>query len=223
MGALSVIAAAQKGNFLHAPDTYMDKVACGPKGKGAISIDASPTENIQRVADCLKKSVRDMTVVVLDRPRHSEIINEIRSLGAKIRLIGDGDVSAGIATCWEDTGIDLLIGTGGAPEGVITAAALKCLGGDFQGKLNFRNEDEKARATKMGVKDLAKSFTMEELAAGPVMFSATGVTDGPLVKGVRTLSGGIATTHSVVMRSETGTIRFIEGRHDLNLKTHVKA
>lgn len=218
VGAISVIAAAEKDHFLHAPDTYMDKVACGPKAKGAVSIDQTPTQNVHAVSEALNKPVSDVTVVILDRPRHKELIDEVRRQGARIRLIGDGDVSAGIATCWSDSGIDLLLGIGGAPEGVITAAALKCLGGDFQGRLKFRNEEEKKRAQRMGLQDLQKSFSLEELARGQVMFSATGVSDGPLLKGVRTLPGNKAMTHSVVMRSKSGTIRHIEAEHNLHLK-----
>lgn len=218
VGAISVIAVAEKGKFLHAPDSYMEKVACGPKAKGAISLKKTPRENVLAVAEALGKSINDVTVVILDRPRHEKIIQEVRETGARIRLIGDGDVSAGIATCWEETGIDLLLGIGGAPEGVITAAALKCLGGDFQGRLQFRNEEERTRAQKMGVSDPDSIFTLEQLAAGMVMFCATGVTDGPLLRGVRALSGNRARTHSVVMRSATGTLRFVEAEHNFNIK-----
>ncbi len=156
--------------------------------------------------------------MVLERDRHKKLIEEIRTTGARIHLIGDGDVSAGIATCIPDSGIDILIGVGGAPEGVITAAALKCLGGDFQGKLKFRSEEEQARAVKMGVTDPDKTYQMDELAQGPVMFCATGVTDGPLLRGVKPLSKNRASTHSIVMRSKTGTVRHIEAVHDLSKK-----
>lgn len=222
VGSISVIAVAEHGNFLHAPDTYMDKIACGPQAKGVIDIDKTPTENIHNVAEALKKPVGDVTVVILNRPRHESLIAEVRKTGARIHLIGDGDVSAAIATGWLDTGIDLLIGIGGAPEGVISAAAMQCLGGDFQGRLKFRNEAEKERALRMGVKDLTKKYTVDELAAGSVMFVATGVTDGPFLKGVKTLPGRQAKTHSVVMRSATGTIRTIEAHHDLNKKPKLK-
>jgi len=218
VGAIAVIAAAEKGKFLHAPDTYMDKIACGPAGRGVIDLDASPTQNLQRLAECLKKPLEDMTVVILDRERNEKIIQEVRKTGARIQLIGDGDVSAAVATGWPHSGIDLLLGIGGAPEGVISAAAMRCLGGDFQGRLKFRNDEERARATKMGMKDLGKKLTIEELAAGPVMFSATGVTDGPFLKGVKFLPGRQAQTQSVVMRSETGTLRTIETHHDLTKK-----
>jgi fructose-1,6-bisphosphatase II len=217
-GATSVIAAAEKGNFLHAPDTYMSKIACGPEARGCIDLKKTPTENIRAVAAALNKAVRDLTVVILDRPRHEALIAEARELGVRIRLISDGDVSAGIATCWNETGIDLLMGIGGAPEGVITAAAMKCMGGDFQGQLKFRNEAEKERARKMGVEDFDRIYSRDELVRGEVLFCATGVTDGPLLKGVHTLPGGKATTHSVVMRSKTETIRHIQATHNLNLK-----
>lgn len=217
-GATSVIAAAEKGHFLHAPDTYMNKIACGPKAAGKLDLDISATENIHRLSEALNKPVSDITVVILDRPRHEDLIQEVRKTGARIRLISDGDVSAGIATCWPSSGIDLLLGIGGAPEGVITAAAMKCLGGDFQGRLKFRNDEEKERAKKMGVKDLEKTYKRDELAAGSVLFCATGVTDGPLLKGVHTMPGRKASTHSVVMRSSTGTIRHIEAVHDLTKK-----
>lgn len=217
-GAIAVIAATERGNFLHAPDTYMDKIACGPAVRGAIDIEKSPTENIKAVAAKLHKPVEHVTVVILDRPRHSKLIAEVRELGSRIRLISDGDVSAGVATCWEQSGIDLLLGVGGAPEGVITAAAMKCMGGDFQGKLVFRNDDEKSRAQKMGIKDFNKVYRLGDLVKGSALFCATGVTDGPLLKGVRTLPNTHLSTHSVVMRSATGTIRHIEAIHDLSRK-----
>ncbi len=218
VGAISVIAVAEKGNFLHAPDTYMDKVACGPGAKGSINIDATPEENIRNVAKALGKDVSDVTVVILDRPRHESLIAKVRALGSRIQLIGDGDVSAAVATGIRDSGIDLLLGTGGAPEGVISAAAMKCLGGDFQGKLKFRNQEERERATRMGVTNLDKAYTLEELAQGSVMFCATGVTTGPMLKGVRLLPGKRALTESIVMRSATGTVRHIETEHCLERK-----
>jgi fructose-1,6-bisphosphatase class II len=218
VGAISVIAVAEKGNFLHAPDVYMDKIACGPRARGKIGLDKTPEENIRIVAEVSNKRVEDVTVVMMDRPRHEELIARVRKLGARIQLIGDGDVSAGIATCWDDTGIDLLMGIGGAPEGVITAAALKCMGGDFQGRLHFKNEDQRARARKMGSANPDQVFKLEDLAKGSVMFCATGVTDGPLLRGVRMLSGARAQTHSIVMRSMTGTVRRIEAEHNFNIK-----
>jgi fructose-1,6-bisphosphatase class II len=221
VGAISVIAVAERGNFLHAPDTYMEKIACGPQAAGRISLEKSPEENIKTVADILSKKVSDMTVVILDRPRHADLIQKVRKLGARIRLIGDGDVSAGIAPCLPESGIDMLMGIGGAPEGVIAAAGLKCLGGDFQGRLKFRNEGERDRAIKMGLKDPDKIFKLDELARGSVMFCATGVTDGPLLRGVTTLPGFRAHTHSLVMRSQTGTVRRIEAEHNFNIKHRV--
>lgn len=218
VGALSVIAVAEKGNFLHAPDTYMEKIAVGPKARGVISFDKTPEENIIATAKALNKSVEDMTIVVLERDRHKELIQRVRELGSRILLIGDGDVSAGIAAALEESGIDMLLGIGAAPEGVITAAALKCLGGDFLGRLKWQNEEEKQRALKMGVENPDKVYTRDELAQGEVMFCATGVTDGPFLKGVRFLSDKRVLTQSVVMRSKTGTIRFIDSEHNMNLK-----
>lgn len=218
VGSISVIALAESGNFLHAPDTYMDKIACGPMGKGKIDIDKTPTENIRILAEALRKPIHDLTVVILDRPRHADLIQEVRKTKARIHLIGDGDVSAAVAAGWGDSGIDLLLGIGGAPEGVISAAAMQCLGGDFQGRLKFRNEEEKQRALKMGIKDLDKKYTINDLATGSVMFCATGITDGPLLKGVRLLPDRRAKTESIVMRSKTGTIRTIETLHNLSKK-----
>lgn len=218
VGSISVIALAESGNFLHAPDTYMDKIACGPLGRGKIDIDKTPTENIHILAEALRKPIHDLTVVILDRPRHADLIQEIRKTTARIHLIGDGDVSAAVAAGWGDSGIDLLLGIGGAPEGVISAAAMQCLGGDFQGRLKFRNEEEKQRALKMGIKDLNKKYTMSDLATGSVMFCATGITDGPLLKGVRLFPDRKAKTESIVMRSKTGTIRTIQTFHDLSKK-----
>ena len=221
VGALSVIAVAEKGNFLHAPDTYMDKLAVGPAAVGAVSMDASVEDNIASVAKVLDKDINNVTVVILQRPRHEELIARVRKVGARILLIDDGDVSAGIATSWKETGIDMLVGIGGAPEGVITAAALKCLGGDFFGRLRFRSDEEKERAFKMGVEDPDRIYTRDELARGNVMFCATGVTDGPLLRGVRYLSDRRVLTQSVVMRSQTGTIRFLESEHNLTTKPTV--
>lgn len=218
VGAMSVIAIAEKGNFLHAPDTYMDKIAVGPAAMGKVSIDADPEENVKAVAKALDKKISEVTVVILERDRHKSIIEKIRKVGARILLIGDGDVSAGIATSWTKSGIDLLIGQGGAPEGVITAAALKCLGGDFQGRLKWRSPEEKDRAIKMGLSDPDKVFGRDDLAKGNVVFCGTGVTDGPLLKGVTYLGHGKVLTQSVVMRSQSGTVRFMESQHDLNRK-----
>jgi fructose-1,6-bisphosphatase class II len=218
VGAISVIAVAERGHFLHAPDTYMDKIAVGPAARGVIDIDAPVEDNVRKVARALGKDVSEMTVVILERPRHIELIAKVRALGCRIQLIGDGDVSASVATGWRNTGIDLLMGIGGAPEGVISAAALVCLGGDFQGRLKFRNDEEKKRARKMGVEDLERAYRLDDLASGSVMFCATGITDGPLLQGVRFLAGRRASTHSVVMRSLTGTVRTIEAEHSLDRK-----
>lgn len=215
--ALAVIAAADKGNFLNAPDTYMEKIAVGPEAKGLVSLKLSPTENLRQVAKVKNCSINDLTVIILDRPRHEDLIKEVRTAGARIKLICDGDVSAAIATCRGSRGVDMLMGIGGAPEGVLAAAALKCIGGDMQGRLKFRNDLERERAIKMGVTDLDKIYSVDELARGNVMFAATGVTHGDFLKGVVFYGGG-ATTHSVVMRSETGTVRYIEADHDFKRK-----
>jgi len=215
--ALSVIAVAEEGNFLHAPDTYMDKIAVGPAAKGAIDIRRSPTENLHAVAGRLGRRVDEITAIILDRPRHADLIKEVRRTGARIKLIRDGDVSAAIATCRDDTGIDILLGVGGAPEGVIAAAALRCVGGDMQGILKFRNAEEQSRARRMGVRDFDRAYAIDELAAGEVMFAATGVTSGDFLDGVRFFRGG-ASTHSVVMRSKTGTIRYIQATHHFETK-----
>jgi fructose-1,6-bisphosphatase class II len=215
--SISVIAIAEQGKFLHAPDTYMDKIAVGPDAKGAIDLKVSPTENLKNIARAKKSNVEDLTVVILDRPRHVELIAEVRNSGARIQLIGDGDVSAAIATCKRDSGVDVLMGQGGAPEGVISAAALRCMGGDFQGRLVFRKDDERNRAKKMGITDFDRIYKIDELASGNVMFCATGVTQGAFLQGVRFFSGG-ARTHSVVMRSQSGTIRFIEAEHHFDRK-----
>jgi fructose-1,6-bisphosphatase II len=215
--AIAVIAVADDGKFLNAPDTYMDKIAVGPSGKGAIDITKSPTWNLNALAEAKRARVEDLTAIILDRPRHQELIAEVRKAGARIRLITDGDVSAAIATCKDETGIDILFGIGGAPEGVLAAAALRCVGGDMQGRLKYRNDEEKVRAEKMGVKDHDKVYRVDELAQGHVMFAATGVTDGAFLKGVHFFGGG-ASTHSVVMRSKSGTVRFIEAQHSFDRK-----
>jgi len=215
--ALAVVAIAEKGNFLHAPDTYMDKIAVGPAAKGVIDLDKSPTENLKAIADAKGCYVEDLTTIILDRERHQKLIAEVRKAGARIKLISDGDVSAAISTCIEGTGIDVLFGSGGAPEGVLAAAALRCTGGDFQGRLMFRNDKERERASTMGVKELDRKWGLTDLARGDVMFAATGVTTGDMLKGVRFFKGG-AHTHSIVMRSKSGTIRFIEAEHHFDRK-----
>lgn len=216
-GAISVVAIASHGNLLNAPDTYMEKLAVGPKARGAIDLRQSPTENLRAVAGRLGREVRTLTVVIMDRPRHQDLIREVRAAGARIRLIEEGDVAAAIATCFEETGVDMLIGTGGAPEGVIAAAALRSVGGDMQGRLKPRNQEEIQRAHAMGIQDLDRIYSAEELARGEVMFAATGVTSGDFLKGVRFFTGG-AETHSIVMRSKTGTVRFIQALHRLDQK-----
>lgn len=215
--ALAVIAIAEEGGFLHAPDTYMQKIAVGPKARGSVDISASPTENLRSVAKALKVYVEDLCVVILDRPRHQELIRECRESGARIKLIGDGDVAGAIATAKEESGVNVLMGTGGAPEGVLAAAALKCLGGDFQGILKFRNKEETERAKAMGIEDPNRIYSMEDLASSEVMFAATGVTFGDFLKGVRFFSGG-AHTQSVVMRSKSRTIRYIDTTHYFEFK-----
>lgn len=219
--ALSVIAIAEKGNFLHAPDTYMDKIAVGPECVGKIDYSMTTEEIIKIIAACKNKSVDSITATILDRERHKKLIDTVRSMGCRIRLIQDGDVSAGISTCNPDTGVDVLLGAGGAPEGVITAAALKCLGGDFFGKLLWRSDEEKSRAKEMGVEDLDKVYSRDELAEGDVMFAATGVTDGSWLRGVKFIGGGEnmhAKTHSIVMRSKSGTIREVYATHRFKTK-----
>jgi fructose-1,6-bisphosphatase class II len=213
--SISVIAIAEDGNFLHAPDCYMEKIAVGPEAKGAVDLTRSPTENLREIAKAKKCSVSDLTAIILDRPRHEELIKEVRMSGARIWLIGDGDVSAAIATTEPTSGVDVLFGTGGAPEGVIAAAALRCRGGDFIGRLVFKDDAERFRANRMGIQDLKKIYGIHDLAKGNVMFSATGVTQGTFLNGIRFFPGG-AESHSVVMRSETGTIRYIHTHHQFN-------
>ena len=210
--AIAVFAAGPKGSLLHAPDTYMNKIAVGP-GVFGVGLDKSVKENVQAVAKSLKKDASDVTVIVLDRPRHEKLIQEIREAGARIMLISDGDVAGAIAPCLPDSGVDMLLGIGAAPEGVIATTAIKCFGGFFQGRLAPKDEKDRQRAIHMGV-DPDKILDMEDLAAGEdLMFCATGIVDGPLLKGVMTSSHGVK-THSLVMRSKTKTIRFIEAHHN---------
>ena len=217
-GAIAVLAAAEKECLLHAPDMYMDKICAGPAAKGRISLDASVTENVNNVAEALGKKVQDVTVVVLDRERHQKIIDELRQCGCRIQLITDGDVAPAVATAFPNSGIDMMIGVGGAPEGVLAAAALKCMGGDMQGRLWPEDDEDRERMAKMGVADDNKLLTMEDLAAtDDIIFCATGITSGSLLRGV-VYSGEKATTHSLIMRAKTGTVRFIETIHDFNKK-----
>jgi fructose-1,6-bisphosphatase II len=216
--AVAVVAIAPRGHLLNAPDMYMDKIAVGPKAKGAIDLNESVKYNIINVAKALNKNIEDVTVSMLDRQRHEGIIKECRELGVRIKLFQEGDVAAAIATCFDDTGVDIMLGIGGAPEGVIAAAALKCLGGEFQGKLVAYEEEEIVRCKKMNV-EVDKVMYMEDLVKGnEVYFAATGISDGELLKGVTYGSNNTAKTHSVVMRAETGTVRFIETIHRLDKK-----
>lgn len=215
--ACSVIAIAEQGNFLHSPDIYMDKIAVGCEARGAISLEKSPTDNLKVVAEARRCKIEELTVCILDRPRHEQLIKEVRLAGARIFLIGDGDVSAAIAAATPNSDIDMLLGIGGAPEGVLSAAALRCLGGDIQGRLLFAKEEEKIRAKSMGIDNLDKIYKIDDLASGNVMFCATGVTTGTFLDGVKFFAGR-ARTHSVVMRSQSGTVRYITAEHDLARK-----
>lgn len=217
--AMSVIAVAPKGTLLHAPDMYMEKIAVGPKAKGMVHLDASIAENLHAVAKATQKDVSDVVAVILDRPRHASIIEQVRQAGARIRLISDGDVAAALNTAFEDTGVDILLGIGGAPEGVLSAAALKCLGGDMQGRLLPEDEIQRDRCRDMGIEDVTRVLTLDDLVRGDdAIFAATGVTDGELLRGVRLIGNARARTHSLVMRAQTGTIRFVEAVHDLSKK-----
>jgi fructose-1,6-bisphosphatase II len=213
--SIAVLAVTAKGGLLNAPDTYMAKLAVGPKAAPYVHIDASVAENLQVVANALERPIGDVTVVILDRPRHKELIEEVRAAGAKIKLISDGDVDAAIATAIDGTGIHVAYGTGGAPEGVLAAAALKCMGGGFMGRLKPRNEDEIRRAKEMGFEDVDQVLTMDDLVkTDDVTFVATGITDGDLVRGVRFFGNG-ARTHSIIMNSQSHTVRFVETVHQL--------
>jgi fructose-1,6-bisphosphatase II / sedoheptulose-1,7-bisphosphatase len=216
--ALAVVAMAEQGGFLNAPDVYMEKIAVGGGlPDGVVHIGADPKENLKNLAKAKKMDISDLVVCILDRPRHADLIAKVRAAGARIMLISDGDVSGVIATSRPDSGVDIYMGSGGAPEGVLAAAALRCIGGQMQGKLIFRNDDEKQRAAKWGIKDLDRIYSMLDLAKGDVMFAATGVTDGSMLRGVRR-SRDAATTHSIVMRSKTGTVRVIEASHNFAVK-----
>lgn len=212
--ALAVLAAAEEGCLLNAPDVYMDKLAVGPGyPEGIIDLDKSVKDNVTAVAKAKGVKPSEIIVCVLDRPRHSELIEELRALGCGIQLIPDGDVAGVIATTNPDTTIDMYMGSGGAPEGVLAAAALRCVGGQFNGRLLFRNEDERARARKWGIEDLNRVYKLGDLAKGDCIFAATGVTDGSLLDGVKRLAGGKMTTESVVMRASSGTVRWVRGEH----------
>jgi fructose-1,6-bisphosphatase II / sedoheptulose-1,7-bisphosphatase len=221
--ALAVVALAEAGNFLNAPDVYMDKIAVGGGlPDQLVDLDAKPEENLSALARAKKVDVSDLVVCILDRPRHAELIAKVRGAGARIMLISDGDVSGVIATSQPESGIDMYMGSGGAPEGVLAAAALRCIGGQIQGRLLFRNAEEKARAAKWGITDLSRKYSTTEMAKGDVMFAATGVTNGAMLRGVRRIAGG-AITHSLVMRSKSGTVRYIEAHHNFTRKSWIGA
>lgn len=218
--ALAVLAIADHGNLLHAPDMYMDKIAVGPEAVGQIDINASVLDNLKAVAKAKNKDIQDVVATVLNRPRHDDIIAQLREAGARIKLIDDGDVAAAINTAFDKTGVDILFGSGGAPEGVISAVALKCLGGEIQGRLLPQDEAEIKRCEKMGI-DVNQVLRMEDLVRGDdAIFAATGVTDGELLRGVQ-FKASYGETHSVVMRAKSGTVRFIDGRHSLDKKPNL--
>ncbi|RZO36816.1 MAG: class II fructose-bisphosphatase [Rhodospirillaceae bacterium] len=217
--SLAVIAMAEHDGFLNSPDVYMDKIAVGGGlPEGVVDIDKEPAENLANLAKAKGVDVEDVVVCILDRPRHQELIKKVRDAGARIMLITDGDVSGVMATSEEASGVDIYLGSGGAPEGVLAAAALRCIGGQMQGRLIFRNDDERGRAERCGITDFDRKYDLLDLAGGDVMFAATGVTNGTMLNGVRRFSGG-AKTHSLVMRSKTGTVRYVEAEHNFNRKT----
>jgi fructose-1,6-bisphosphatase II len=215
--ALSIVAIAERGGFLRCPNMHMEKIAVGAEARGVISLDRSPTDNLRAVAEARSLYVADLTVAILDRPRHEKLIEEVRKAGARVKLLQDGDVAAAMATTNPDAGIDLLMGTGGARQGILTAAALRCAAGDMQARLRPRNEEEADRAREYGIRDVDKHYEIEEMASGSVMFACTGVTTGDYLEGVRFFRGG-ATTNSVVMRSRTHTVRFLRSIHRFDLK-----
>ncbi len=215
--ALSIIAVSEPGGLLRVPAVYMDKIATGPEGRGLVDLDRPAVENLRVLAEAKGVYLEDLTVAVLDRPRHGGLIEEVRRAGARVKLLSDGDVAAALATTKPDAGIDILLGSGGAPQGVIGAAALKCLGGEMQGRLQPRHERDRRVLRERGFENLKKRYPLEELAPGNVMFAATGVTAGDYLRGVRFFKGGAA-TNSVVMRSSTQTVRFIEGIHRFDFR-----
>jgi fructose-1,6-bisphosphatase II / sedoheptulose-1,7-bisphosphatase len=217
--ALAVLALAEHGNFLHAPDIYMDKIAVGGGLPGdVVDLDAPPGENLRNLARAKDLDVSDLVVCILERERHEEIVAGCREAGARIMLIGDGDVAGAIAAAMPDSGIDMYLGWGGAPEGVLAAAALRCIGGQMQGRLIYEDEAQRQRARGMGIADPDHKYTVTEMANGNVMFAATGVTGGPMLRGVRRV-GHTAVTHSIVMRSKSGTVRYVEAHHNFKTKT----
>lgn len=220
--AMAVLAIADRGNLLHAPDMYMDKIAVGPRAAGRIHIDDPIEHTLKTLAEVNNKHIYDLTVMILERERHKYIIEAVRNAGARVRLFSDGDVGVAISTAIDETGIDLFVGIGGAPEGVISAAALKCIGGDMQGRLVPEDDEEYQRCIRMGLKDPRQILYMHDLVKGDdAIFAATGVTDGELLKGVRFLSNERAETHTIVMRAKTGTVRFIKAIHHLPNKPHL--
>jgi fructose-1,6-bisphosphatase II / sedoheptulose-1,7-bisphosphatase len=217
--SLAVIAMAEHDGFLNSPDVYMDKIAVGGgRPDGIVDIDNEPAQNLENVAKAKGLDVKDIVACILDRPRHEDLIKKVRDAGARIMLITDGDVSGVMATSEEASGVDIYIGSGGAPEGVLAAAALRCIGGQMQGRLIFRNDDERGRAERCGITDFDRKYELLDLASGDVMFAATGVTNGTMLNGVRRFAGG-AKTHSLVMRSKSGTVRYIEAEHNFDRKT----
>jgi fructose-1,6-bisphosphatase II / sedoheptulose-1,7-bisphosphatase len=217
--AMATLALAENGNFLHAPDIYMDKIAVGGGlPAGVVNLDDTVTNNLRNLARAKKRDVSDLVVCILDRDRHKDLIAQCREAGARIMLISDGDVAGVIATAMPDSDIDIYMGSGGAPEGVLSAAALRCVGGQMQGRLLYESDDQIERVRSMGHADPKRCFSVEEMAKGDVMFAATGVTTGAMLRGVKRIPGG-AITHSIVMRSHSGTVRFIEAHHNFVQKT----
>ena len=218
--ALAVLAVADHGNLLHAPDMYMDKIAVGPEAVGMVDIEAPVMDNVRAVAKAKNKDIEDVVATILNRPRHEAIIEQLRSAGVRIKLINDGDVAGAINTAFDQTGVDILFGSGGAPEGVLAAVALKCLGGEIQGKLLPQNDGELDRCVAMGL-DCSKILRMDDLVKGDdAIFAATGVTDGELLRGVQ-FKANYGETQSIVMRAKSGTVRFIDGRHSLKKKPNL--
>ncbi|WP_345243768.1 class II fructose-bisphosphatase [Pontibacillus salipaludis] len=220
--AMAVIAAADRGALLHAPDMYMEKIAVGKNAKGKISLDDPIEKTIDIVAKANNKRIRDLTVIIQERPRHEDLVERVRAKGARVKLFGDGDVEASIASCIPHTGVDLFVGTGGAPEGVISAAAVKCLDGDMQARLVPQNEEEANRCIEMGLADPRQLLTLDDLVkSDDAIFAATGVTEGELLHGVKFLGNDLTETDSIVMRAKTGTVRFIKANHHLDRKPHL--
>ena len=216
--AMACVALASRGGFLHAPDVYMDKLAVGPGlPLDCVSLDASVEENLKNLAKAKGREISDLVVCLLDRDRHKDIVKRARLAGARIMMIPDGDVSGVVAVSQPDTGVDIYLGSGGAPEGVLAAAALRCIGGQMWGRLMFENDEQVNRAREMGINDPNRIYGLSDMAKGDVMFAATGVTTGPMLRGVRHFGSG-AVTHSIVMRSKSGTVRYVEGHHNFALK-----